>query len=287
MKAAIIGTGRLGTSLGNALARAGVEIAGLADTDLKAARRAKKIIGAGRPTSDAAAAAREADVIFIAVPDDALSAVVDRLAADGFAGRGKTIFHTSGAESAARLAPLARRGAATGSFHPAQAFSRPATPAAHFRGVVFGLEGAPRAVRTGKILARRLGGHPLVLSPEQKTLYHAACVLASNLFVPLFDLAVQTMAAAGVPTPQAKRALLPLIEGTLRNVKHFNAAEALTGPLARLDFGTIERQLKALRRVPQAREAYRTIGGAALELLKKRGAAASSIKRLRALLEEK
>ena len=287
MKTAIIGTGRLGTSLGNALARAGVEIIGLADADLRAARRAKRIIGAGRPTADAAAAARDADVVIIAVPDDALPAVVDRLAASGFNGRGKTVFHTSGAESAARLSPLVRRGAETGSFHPAQAFSRPTTPSAHFRGVVFGLEGSAGAVRTGRILARKLGGHPLVLSREQKILYHAACVLASNLFVPLFDLAVRTMSAAGVPAPQAKKALLPLVEGTLRNVKHFNAAEALTGPLARLDFGTIERQLKALKRIPRAREAYRTIGLAALELLKKRGAAASSIKRLRALLEEK
>jgi predicted short-subunit dehydrogenase-like oxidoreductase (DUF2520 family) len=287
MKIAIIGTGRLGTSLGNALARAGLEISGLADTDPRAVRRAKKIIGAGRATTDAAAAARTADVVFIAVPDDAISAVVGRLDKARFEWRGKTVFHTSGAESAERLAPLARRGAATGSFHPAQSFSRPATPAAHFRGVVFGLEGGAAAIKTGKTLVRKLGGHPLVLSREQKTLYHAACVLASNLFVPLFDLAVETMAAAGVSAPQAKKVLLPLVEGTLRNVKHFDAAEALTGPLARLDFGTIERQLRALRSVPRAREAYRSIGLAALELLKRRGAAATSIKRLRALLEEK
>jgi predicted short-subunit dehydrogenase-like oxidoreductase (DUF2520 family) len=287
MKIAIIGTGRLGTSLGHALARAGLEIAGLADADLRAARRAKKIIGSGRATTDAVAAARDADIVFIAVPDAALSAVVGRLEAGGFEGRGKTVFHTSGAEPAARLAPLARRGAATGSFHPAQAFSRPATPSTHFRGVVIALEGGPAAVRTGKALAHKLGGHPLVLAREQKTLYHAACVLASNLFVPLFDLAVETMAAAGVSAPQAKKALLPLVEGTLRNVKHFDAVEALTGPLARLDFGTVERQLRALRRVPRAREAYRSIGLASLELLKRRGATTSSIKRLRALLEGK
>ncbi|MHB8053873.1 MAG: Rossmann-like and DUF2520 domain-containing protein [Candidatus Aminicenantales bacterium] len=287
MKIAIIGTGRLGTSLGNALARAGLEIAGLADADLRAARKAKKIIGSGRATTDAVAAARSADIVFIAVPDAALTTVIGRLENGGFEGRGKTVFHTSGAEPAERLAPLAQRGAAIGSFHPAQSFSRPATPAAHFRGVVFGLEGGPAAVKTGKTIARKLGGYPLVLSREQKTLYHAACVLASNLFVPLFDLAVETMAAAGVSAPQAKKALLTLVEGTLRNVKHFDAADALTGPLARLDFGTVERQLRALRRVPRAREAYRTIGLAAMELLKKRGAAASSIKRLRALLEEK
>ncbi len=41
MKIAIIGTGRLGTSLGNALARAGLEISGLADADPRAVRRAK------------------------------------------------------------------------------------------------------------------------------------------------------------------------------------------------------------------------------------------------------
>ncbi|MCX6567047.1 MAG: DUF2520 domain-containing protein [Candidatus Aminicenantes bacterium] len=287
MKIAIIGTGRLGTSLGNALARAGHEIAGLADTDLRAARRAKKIIGAGRAMKDPAAAARPADVVFIAVPDDALPRVVDELRAGEIDGRGKTILHTSGAEPASRLGPLACRGAAVGSMHPAQSFPKPTTPASHFQGVVFGLEGDPAAVRTAKSIVRDLGGRPIILTCEQKTLYHAACVLASNLFVPLFELAVETMAAAGVPAAEAKKALLPLVEGTLRNVKVLNAAEALTGPLARFDFGTVERQLRALRRVPRAREAYRTIGLTTLELLKKRGAAASSIKRLRALLEEK
>ncbi len=287
MKIAIIGTGRLGTSLGNALARARYEITGLADADLRAARRARRIIGAGRAMKDPAAAARSAEIVFIAVPEDALPRVVEELRADGMDMLGKTILHTSGGEPASRLAPLAGLGASVGSMHPAQSFPKPSMPASHFRGVVFGLEGDPTAVKTAKSIVRDLGGHPIILTRKQKTLYHAACVLASNLFVPLFELAVETMAAAGVPAPEAKKALLPLVEGTLRNVKVLDAAEALTGPLARLDFGTVKRQLRALRRIPRAREAYRTIGLATLELLKKRGAAASSVKRLRALLEEK
>ncbi len=286
-KVAIIGTGRLGTSLGNALARAGFEIAALSDADARAARRAKRIIGRGRVTGDPAAAAAAADIVFLAVPDGALPAAVARLCAAGFCGRGKTVFHTSGLEPASRLSRLAKRGAAVGSFHPAQSFSKPSTPPSHFRGTVFGLEGDPSAVRTARVLVRALGGRSIVLASGQKTLYHAACVLASNLLPPLVELAIETMTAAGVPAPVAKKALLPLVEGTLRNVKVFDAPKALTGPLARLDFGTVERQLRALRRVPGARAAYRTVGLASLELLKKRGAEAGSIKRLRILLEEK
>jgi len=286
-KIAIIGTGRLGASLGNALARAGYEISGLFDADPKAARNARRIIGRGRVTRDAAEAAKGADVIIFAVPDDALPRAVADLRTGGFEGRGKTVFHTSGAESAARLAPLAHRGAAVGSLHPAQSFSTPRSHPSHFRGVFFGLEGDAAAIRTAKSIVRALGGRPLVIARGRKTLYHAACVLASNLIPPLVQLAVETMAAADVPAPTAKKALLPLIEGTLRNVKVFDAAEALTGPLARLDFGTIRRQIRALKRVPGAGEAYRSIGLSALGLLKKRGIDPAAIKRLRALLEEK
>jgi 3-hydroxyisobutyrate dehydrogenase-like beta-hydroxyacid dehydrogenase len=71
-RVALIGVGRLGTSLGNALAQAGYEITALADSDIRAARRARRTIGRGRATSDAATAARGADLIFIAVPDPPL-----------------------------------------------------------------------------------------------------------------------------------------------------------------------------------------------------------------------
>jgi predicted short-subunit dehydrogenase-like oxidoreductase (DUF2520 family) len=284
---ALIGLGRLGTSLGNALAGAGYEIAALADSDLQAARRARRIIGQGQATNDAAAAARKAEMVFIAVPDGAIAEVVRDLLAGGSARRGKTIFHTSGVETSAQLAPLAAAGACIASFHPVQSFPKPTMPPAHFRGVTFGLEGDPTALKKARAVVRDLGGRPIVLSPGQKTLYHAACVLASNLFLPPFELAVETMVAAGLSAREAITTLGPLVEGTLRNVKILDAAEALTGPLARLDFGTVEAHLKALRRVPRAREAYRTAGLETLELLKKRGVAAGSIKRLRSLLEEK
>jgi len=287
MKTTIVGMGRLGTSLGKALVRVGYEIVALVDSDLQSARRARQRIGRGRSTDDPAAAVRKADLIFITVPDGAIADVVRSLVSNGFQGRGKTVFHTSGIETSTLLAPLASCGARVASFHPAQSFPKPTMPPAHFRGTVFGLEGDRAAVKTAKSVVHKLGGRSIVLSPEGKTLYHAACAVASNLFVPLIGLAIEVMVEAGVTEAEAKITLIPLIEGTLRNVKILDAAAALSGPLARLDFGTIERHLRALRRVPGAREVYRVIGLSAMGLLKKRGASAASLKRLRSLLAEK
>jgi len=287
MRTTIVGMGRLGTSLGKALVQAGYEIVALADSDIQAARRAKRRIGRGRSTDDTAAAVRRADLIFISVPDEAIIEVVRSLVSSGFQGRGKTVFHTSGIETSLLLAPLACRGARVASFHPAQSFPKPTMPPVHFHGTVFGLEGNRAAVKTAKSIVRNLGGHALVLSPEGKTLYHAACAVASNLFVPLIGLAIEIMIEAGVTKSEAKTILFPLIEGTLRNVKRLDAAEALSGPLARLDSRTIKRHLQALRRVPGAREVYRAIGLSAMGLLKKRGAPAASLKHLRFLLAEK
>ena len=47
MKIAVIGTGRVGTSLGNSLAQAGYEIAGLADADPAAWRQRIRALGVG------------------------------------------------------------------------------------------------------------------------------------------------------------------------------------------------------------------------------------------------
>lgn len=271
MNIALIGTGRLGTSLLRALARRGYGIAGLFDRRPAAARKARRIIGRGRVAGSGAEACRDADLVFLCVPDGELAATALELALAGGGWKGRIVLHTSGALSAAVLAPLRCEGAAVGSFHPAQSFARPDTPASAFAGATIAVEGDRRAVAAGRALAASLRGRVLRLEAADKALYHAACSVASNLLVPLFDLASSLLEEAGIPSRRAEAALLPLLEGTLANIRDLGRAKALTGPIARGDAATAALHLEALPARGDAREIYRRLGRRAVELAARSG----------------
>lgn len=281
----VVGAGRLGTSLAAALVRRGWRIACIVDTDRRAAREARRLVGSGRASAALGPSSRPGEVVIVAVPDDAVGRAAAALARSGTDWSGRTVLHTSGLLPAAALGPLRRRGARTAGLHPIQAFPRKDAPAAAFRGITWGIEGEPEAVRTAEAIVRALGGSVLLLSAQDKPLYHAACVLASNALVVLEGTAAGLLGRSGIGAEAAGRILLPLAQGTLQNVKNLGPEKALTGPVLRGDAATVRAHLTALRADPGALAVYRVMGLRALELAGKRGLAPSRVRTLRRLLE--
>jgi predicted short-subunit dehydrogenase-like oxidoreductase (DUF2520 family) len=279
MNVALIGTGRLGCSLARALPSGLFKIAALHDRDASAARRCR-VPGPRRVVPAAAEAAALGDLILICVPDGAVAAVAAELAEAPLRWKKKIVLHTSGALSSRALAPLKRAGAAVGSIHPAQSFAGPDTPPSRFRGVSFAVEGDPKATAAGKRLARSVGGRPFVVRPADKALYHAACSLASNMLVPLFDSACALLEKTGLRPREAARVLLPLVEGTVENLKELDRAGALTGPLARGDEETVRLHLVALRGRREEKAVYRRLGTMALKLAEAKGLDRKKVRRL-------
>jgi predicted short-subunit dehydrogenase-like oxidoreductase (DUF2520 family) len=278
MKVAVIGTGRLGASLVRALPAPAFEIAALYDKNRAAAVRCRRRSGRGRVMKSAVEAARAAEVILLCVPDADINAAANELGRTALNWKGKIVLHTSGALSSKALAPLGRAGAATGSFHPAQSFAGPDAPPSRFRGASFAVEGAPKAVAFGRSLALSLGGRPFRLRAEDKPLYHAACSMASNLLVPLFDLACGLLEETGLKAQAAVKILLPLVEGTVRNLENPDRRAALTGPIARGDADTLKLHLDILRRHPVPGQVYRILGRRALELAAAGGLEAEKVR---------
>lgn len=283
----VIGAGRLGTSLGRALARSGWELAAIADRDPAAARESARIIGRGAATADVVGAARRAPVVFITVPDDAVEAVARRLARARPDWSGRTVFHASGLLPSSVLAPLRARGARVASLHPVQSFPAKAGGARLFPGIFWGTEGDPEAVRLGKGIVRSLGGRTFAVRADRKPLYHAACSLAANSFVALEAAAAALLAETGAGQRAAAAVLMPLVQGTLQGVKKFGLGKALTGPVARGDVGTVRRHLEALASRPLHDEIYRALGLAAVRLLEQGKAPPRRLKALRRLLEDR
>jgi predicted short-subunit dehydrogenase-like oxidoreductase (DUF2520 family) len=110
-------------------------------------------------------------------------------------------------------------------------------------------------------MARAVGARPARLSPGAKPLYHAAAVLAAGHVTALLDLSAEAMTRAGLPRDGALAALLSLTRGTLENVALHGTELALTGPFARGDEGTIERNRQALAAFDErALEIYDLLG---------------------------
>ncbi len=284
----ILGAGKLGTTLGTALRRCGYRIQALSCLTLESVQESRRIIGEGKPLTDIREAAAGSQVVFLTVPDDTIRGAADDLASGPQDWTGVFCFHCSGLLSSDALLPLAEKGAVTASFHPMQSFASKQAGPESFSGTYVGLEGSPPAREKGRAIAEDLGGRPFVLAAEDKPLYHTANSLASNLLVSLLHQAGLLLQDTGIELPDPKEALLPLVQGTLQNVKIFDTSGALTGPLARGDEKSVALQMEALRGYPRALGIYCELGLAALETARAENPINErSYRRIRALLKGK
>jgi len=112
-----------------------------------------------------------------------------------------------------------------------------------------------------------LNGHAIVLKPGDKTLYHAALVLASNYSVTLYSLAQNMLRHVGATSSASQKLLDSLLTGMLNNLRTRSPAEALTGPLVRGDVQTVQAHLQALQHYDSALyDLYRQLGSLTLQL---------------------
>ena len=283
---AIIGAGNLGTALGYALSQKGYRIKALSCRTLSSVRKSLQIIGEGKAFTDNLQAAEQGKLIFICVPDSEIAKVVKELAGSAISWSEKHIFHCSGLVSAEVLKPLKAKGALTASFHPVQSFSQKKGGPKQFEGIYFGLEGDEKALELAEKIASHLGGYSIVIRSKDKALYHAACSVASNFFIVLIDVALSLLKFIGFEEKQASEIVLPLIQGTLQNIKEFDLESSLTGPVIRGDEESLEKHLDALRKYPGYLEIYRSLATQALEIAKRRKLPPEKYKVLKNLLEE-
>ena len=232
----IIGAGRLGASLGHALVRRGYDLRAVSCRTLRSARESVRVAGAGRAYTDIVKAAGDSG--------HGLPVRHGPGPSGGRGGPGGIAARLEGPDglSHERPGPLPRPRAPRQGRGPYGVVpSRPRRSPGRkripdlFRGIFFGIEGDPAAVRTALGIARRLGGSAILLDEKNKALYHAACVVCSAGGTAVFDAASRLLAGTGLEKDLAARVLMPLAEKSLRNVKELGATAAFTGPISRGD----------------------------------------------------
>jgi predicted short-subunit dehydrogenase-like oxidoreductase (DUF2520 family) len=185
-------------------------------------------------------------LIFVTVQDSELELVARLLAADGSIA-GSCVLHTSGLHTSESLAECMAAGATAASWHPLQSF--PADPAikTEWYGTPCAIEGDADAVDTGFEVAERLLMTPWRIDPRHKAVYHAAAALAGNLPNILIAAARSLMGQCGLPDgPDGTSLLAPLVRTCVEGALVEEAADNLTGPIARGDQSTVERHLEVL-----------------------------------------
>ena len=189
---------------------------------------------------------------------------------DGFRSE-QIVLHMSGAHTAQLLEPAAEKGAINISVHPIQSFASVEQAITLIPGTYFSIEGDTRGYSFAQEMVEKLGGKHFKLDSNSKVLYHAAASVASNYLVGLLKTALDLLAAAGVPEEVRLPAFLPLVEGTLENIKKLGIPQALTGPISRGDLGTLEKHLDAMKELPELLRVYRTLGLVTVDAALKKG----------------
>ena len=270
LKFAIIGAGMVGTAIGFLLKKAGHEITAVADLSAAHLKRARSYTGAVG-FRDPAQAARQANCLLITTPDDHIGLVCSEIVA-GSSVKGKKVFHMSGAGGLNLLEPAFQAGASVASIHPLQSFSSIDSAIQSIPGSYFGVTASAGAKKLSAGIVRDLNGIPIYITPEQKPLYHAAACIASNYLVSLLSVVESIYLSIGFSEKDARKAYLPLVYGSLRNIEKQGCPSALTGPIARGDSGTVQKHIDAMaRHLPAYSSLYSTMGMIAVKLARQKG----------------
>ncbi len=240
-RVAIVGAGRLGTALAAALTGAGVHVDG--------------------PYGRDATLAEGVQAVLLCVPDAQISTAAAALPS----GReGLLVGHCSAATTLAALA-----GHEAFSLHPLMTVPQ---SGASFEGATAAIAGAtPRALAAAQELAEAVGMRPVHVADEDRAAYHAAACVASNFLIALEGFAERLAASAGV----GREPLVALVRASVENWAATGAAAALTGPIARGDEETVQRQRAAVaERAPEDLDLFDALTGATRRLAAERMATA-------------
>ncbi|BCK52653.1 Rossmann-like and DUF2520 domain-containing protein [Nocardia wallacei] len=257
----IVSAGRVGSALGAALERAGHVVFGVSAISDASRQRARAALPDSRILPAEEVAARS-ELLVLAVPDSELAGLVAGLAAARVVRPGTIVAHTSGANGIAVLAPLTELGARPLAIHPAMTFTGHDEDTTRLGNACFGITAADEVgYAIAQSLVIEMGGEPVRVLEEHRTLYHAALAHGSNHLVTLIVDAVAALRAAldgpgllgqqlvdDQPNGLAERMLAPLASAALDNALR-RGQSALTGPVARGDTAAVAAHLDALTAV--------------------------------------
>ncbi len=266
-KVGLIGPGRVGRTLVTLLPRDKFRLGPVLSHNFASARRAVRLLEMGEPSDDLAELVA-CNVVLIAVPDEVLESVVERLADVIFRYDGTVLLHTSESWSSVVLRPLAALGGAVGSMHPLYVFQKPVLSLA---GVHFTVEGGPVASQMARVMIQAWDAEFELIQPENKVRHAIARSMVSDLLTGLLESAVRQMMKGGFPRKRALHAVSKILDVSMKEYSRAGL-NSKSGPILQGAIERTRRDLAALQRVdPTAAEDYRNRALETLRVLRRDG----------------
>jgi len=249
----LIGAGNVAYHLGIAFKRSGNKLLKLINRTTETGEQLAFELGC-RFTDDFTQIPEETDVVIIAVNDDAIGEVADKIFCPG-----KIVVHTSGSVPMSALKDCSDR---LGVFYPLQTMHRDAM--VNMSEVPFCIEGNTNWSKGVLLeLARSLSENVQVLSSEQRKMAHVAAVFACNFTNHFYALAGEFLENNGMTLDILK----PLIKKTAANIATDHPKSLQTGPAKRNDIKVMREHLEILKKTsPELRKIYQEVSESIIKM---------------------
>ena len=237
----IISAGRLGCSLALALIEEKYNLVAVSSSN----QEVKKVVKKNSPSTaffkEAQKVVDSSEIIFITSNDDNILPIVKSL----ILSPEKYLIHCSGSLSLDVLNKNKIQ-AKSGNFHPIQTFPN-ITSNKNFREIFFAIESPDLILEHWlRDLVTKLNSDVINISPEDKQLYHAICVLNCGLIASLITHSSKLWEHIGIDSETGIKISSPMIKTTLQSILDFGSFESITGPLIRGDLETIKKHIEIL-----------------------------------------
>ncbi|MEV0697412.1 DUF2520 domain-containing protein [Saccharopolyspora sp. NPDC050389] len=245
LRVGVISAGRVGAVLGAALRRAGHQVVAVSAVSEASLRRAEELLP-GVAVLPPDEVALQADLVLLAVPDDAIAGLVRGLVATDSLRGGQILVHTCGAHGVDVLAPAADIGVLTLALHPAMTFTGRAEDVERLAAACMAVTASTvdeAGWHVAEALTLELGMEPVRVPEESRRLYHAALSHGANHLITLVNECAELLRGAGIDVPD--RVMAPILSASLDNALRLGD-RAITGPVMRGDAGTVRAHLAAL-----------------------------------------
>lgn len=263
IKFGFIGAGKVGFSLGKYLKENNIDISGYYSKSQHSAREAA-IFTKTKQYNNLENLIKDSDTIFITTPDSEISVIWSEI--NKLSIKDKLICHCSGSISSEIFSNINNHGAYGYSIHPMFAISDKYNSYKNLSQAFITIEGHKKHIEFLKQLFFQLGNEVAIISKENKVLYHAASVTVSNLVLGLINNGINYLEECGFTHDMAIKALYPLIEFNLKNIREKGAINSLTGPVERGDLLTIINHLSVLKK--EDKELYKLLSKNILKIAK-------------------
>ncbi len=236
MKISIVGTGNVAFHLGKRLMAQDVHINQVIGRDgLKTAWLAEAL--KAKAASFFEEIDTSSDVFILAVSDGAIAETAEKLSKKI---DNQLVVHTSGSIASTVLKPFFQN---YGVFYPLQSFSLNSQP--NFEEIPIFIHATPQ-YQTDFLenLAKKISPRVFFISDEDRMTLHIAAVFVNNFTNQMFKIGAEIVGKQNLPFD----ILLPLIEETVKKIRHNRPTDVQTGPARRGDDVTIEKHLSFLEK---------------------------------------